>query len=529
MRNLIGYLKKTLLLFSTLFLLSFFPTKTFAQVDVETSAVFEHEIIGKEIRTRATISISSTTPKVVSYYTTAFPIKNLQVKCYNGRTQKVIECSTYQKTSSTEILFDLQNAVVKSDLPFILLVTYTTTTENNNSYQIPSYITDTETSKIIITYPIDKGVPLWSSDTIQNLKKIGNSKYQIEMVNPIYETASILFGENLLYKFDINRVFTNSLSDENQTFELIVPPDTYNQSIIWESFSPMPNSAIKDEDGNYIFKYVVPPNESINCSIKGYIYKNESVEDSEGISSLYTKKIGYWNITESAEYRRINSYISKNAFSIPNDFASVDILSESQKEVFVRYIYRYVIERLHFDKDIELGLGEEKRVGATSILDKPANATPVDYADFLITILRNYDIPARMVIGYVSNISGYTSDGFYHYWVEYYDSTNNKWEILDPFMEDYFEKSFFKSQFSDHLTILRRGKNPLSPNITFYQDNDFTVTATPDVDLKPEFKFTSELVFDKAVITNTYTKGYIYISNTGNIALSDYEILKSNI
>ncbi|MDD4382392.1 MAG: hypothetical protein PHE21_03580, partial [Candidatus Dojkabacteria bacterium] len=52
---------------------------------------------------------------------------------------------------------------------------------------------------------------------------------------------------------------------------------------------------------------------------------------------------------------------------------------------------------------------------------------------------------------------------------------------------------------------------------------------TPDVDLKPEFKFTSELVFDKAAITNTYTKGYIYISNTGNIALSDYEILKSNI
>jgi hypothetical protein len=529
MRNLIGYLKKTLLLFSTLFLFFLIPYKVSAQAGVDTSVNFEHEIVGSKIETRAIITISSSTPKVISYYSTTLPIKDLAITCYNARTKKRIECSTYHKTSSTEVLFDLQNSVIKKDLPYLLLLTYSTQTENLNSFQIPSYITDTKTTKVIVTYPINKGLPLWTSDSINKLKKIGNTKYQIEISNPIYNTVSILFGKNLLYSFEINRVFTNSLGDENQTFELIVPSDTDNQSIIWESFNPMPNNAIKDEDGNYVFKYVVTKDSTVDCKIKGYIYKNESqVEDAE-ISTLLTKRLGYWNITESSEFRRINSYIKKNGINIPDDFASVNILTESQKEVFIRYVYRYVIKRLHYDKDVQLGLGEEKRVGANAILDRVSDATPVDYADFLITILRSYDIPARMVIGYVSNISGYTADGFYHYWVEYYNKSTRKWITLDPFMEDYFKKSFFNSQFSDHLTILKRGNNPLSPNITFYQDNDFLVTAATGSNLKPNFAFTSEITFEKAVITNMYTKGYIYVSNTGNIAISNYKILKSSI
>lgn len=529
MRNLIGYLKKTLLLFSILFLFSLVPYKILAQTDVNTSVSFEHEIVGSKIETRAIVTISSPTPKVISYYSTTLPVKDLAIDCYNARTKKKIECSTYNKTSSTEILFDLQNSVIKKDLPYLLLLTYSTQTENLNSFQIPSSITDTKTAKVTITYPVNKGIPLWTSDTINKLRKIGNTKYQIEINNPIYDTVSVLFGKNLLYSFEINRVFTNSLGDENQTFELVVPSDTDNQSIIWESFDPMPNNAIKDEDGNYIFKYIVTKDNTVDCKIKGYIYKNESQLEDGAISTLLTKRLGYWNITESSEFRRINSYLKKNGINIPDDFASVDILTENQKEVFVRYIYRYVIERLHYDKDIELGLGEEKRVGANAILDRVSDATPVDYADFLITILRSYDIPAKMVIGYVSNISGYTSDGFYHYWVEYYNKSTRKWITLDPFMEDYFKKSFFNSQFSDHLSILKRGNNPLSPNITFYQDNDFLVTAATGSNLKPNFTFTSEITFEKAVITNMYTKGYIYVSNKGNIAISDYEILKSSI
>ena len=94
----------------------------------------------------------------------------IQKSDVSARTKKKIECSTYNKTSSTEILFDLQNSVIKKDLPYLLLLTYSTQTENLNSFQIPSSITDTKTAKVTITYPVNKGIPLWTSDTINKLR-----------------------------------------------------------------------------------------------------------------------------------------------------------------------------------------------------------------------------------------------------------------------------------------------------------------------------------------------------------------------
>ncbi len=528
MRNLNGYLKKIPWIFSLVLFSFLFPNNSYATDLFTTTSSFTHSLTQDSVNTKLVLDINSKEARVISYFTASIPIKNLTVKCYNNRTGKKIECTTYGRGSFTDILFNLNNAVIRPTLPLQVKITYSTPTSDKNSYQITSYVPDSKTTDVLVVYPKEKGKPIWSSDPITDIKSVG-SNYQIHINNPLYGTLSLLFGSNIIYQFEVHRVFTNSLTDQNQTFELILLPDTQNQSIIWEEIEPLPNTSQLDINGNYIFKYIVTPDSTINATIKGYVYKRETTESTSLPASFYTARIGYWNLTNSNEYKRINSFVTKKGLNLPEDVTSVSALQDSQKELLYKYLYQYTIQKLDYNKDLQLGITEQARVGVNALVDNPANSSPIDYADFLVGLYRGYDIPARMVVGYVSNISGFTSDGFFHYWVEYYDSVLKSWITLDPFLEDYSKKSLFQSNFADHLVIIRRGKSPLAPNLTFYEANDFLVTSVPDAQIAPLFKVDAGLTFDKNLITKFYTKGYISLSNTGNVAITSYEIKKSNI
>jgi hypothetical protein len=219
-----------------------------------------------------------------------------------------------------------------------------------------------------------------------------------------------------------------------------VPSDTPTQTIIWEDISPTPTSSLKDEDGNYIFKYIVKPGETADCKISGYILKTEDLEITEKTSSFLTQKTGYWSITNNTEFRRINSFLERKGLLIPPTFDDVEVLEDAQKELFYKYIYQYVIERLNYNEEIPLGIESSSRIGAQTLTEAPNNASNIDYSDFYIALLRNYNVPSRLVVGYISNITGYTSDGFYHHWVEYSDTNQNRWVTADPFLEEYFGK-----------------------------------------------------------------------------------------
>lgn len=528
MRNLNGYLKKILLISSLALFLFLFPLKSYAVDGFTTNTSFKHTLTQNTINTEAIIQISSKEARVISYFTATIPIKNLDIKCLNNKTGKKITCTTFDRGTSTDILFDLNNAVVKVGNPLEIKIVYNTPNSDQNSYQIISYIPDTKTTEVLVLYSKEKGKPVWSSDPITNIKSTG-SNYQIQVENPGYGTLSLLFGSNVIYKFEVKRTFTNSLTDQNQTFELILPSDTQTQSVIWEQIEPLPNTAQLDLDGNYVFKYIVTPDSTIDASIRGYIYKRDTLVSPDTPATFYIAKIGYWNLTNTGEYKRINAFLNKKGLTIPEDVISASTLNSSQKELLYKYLYQYTIQRLDYDRELELGITEQTRTGVNSLADNPSNSSTIDYADFLIAIYRAYDIPARMVVGYVSNISGFTSDGFFHYWVEYYDGISKSWITLDPFLEAYSKKSLYKSDFSDHITILKRGKSPLAPNLTFYQTNDFLVTSVPNVEIAPEFSVEASISFEKNLVTKLFTKGYISLSNTGNVAITDYDIRKSNI
>lgn len=526
MRGLIGYLKKILFLSSILALTLSLAQKTSAAEPFQIYTSFEHKIESKNISTEAILQIRSDSPRVISYYTASIPQKNLDILCYLVKTNKRINCTTFHRGSNTDVLLELNNAVVKKDAPLEVMLRYKVSNESSNAFNISSKILDTTTSSVLIQYPKTIGEPLWTSDPLSSIKAVKNS-FQILINKPIHPTISILFGEKVSYKFSISRNLQNT-TEENQTFELIVLPDTKDQTVIWTDISPLPNSAVLDENGNYVFKYIVPPSQSMECKIDGYVEKIISEEKEKGADHL-TKPTGYWNIVNSSEWIRVQTYMKRHNLNILKDFDDIESLKTEEKEIFYKALYKYVVEKLNFNKNLTLGIETTARLGANILTESALESAPIDYADFYIALLRHYKIPSRMVIGYVSEISGYTADGFYHYWVEYYDSTLSKWVTADPFLSDYLNKDLFKSDFFDHITVLKRGKSSVSPNITFYSENDFKVEFSPSEKEDISFLPTVELTFEKLKSTDQYLKGYLYILNSGNIAINSHFLEKSNI
>jgi hypothetical protein len=559
MKDLTGYLKKTLskyrnipslfavlkpsiksshllllipllsILFS--FLALIFIPKAFAQTTpsgFNINVDFEHTITQEAIDTQLVMEITSPSPRVISYYTAVVPIERLRVTCEKFKTGEELECTTFNRGSNTEVLINLNNGVVRPGSPLEILIKYTQEREEDTSFNISSTIFNTTTRSIVIKYPKDMGEPLWSSDPIQNIKAI-EDRYVVLIEQPQNPKLSIVFGEKLLYKFDINKVFSNSLKDDNQTFEIYVPSDTPTQTIIWEEISPTPTSSLKDEDGNYIFKYLLRPGETADCKISGYVLKTEDLETTEQTSSFLTQSAGYWSITNNTEFRRINSFLERKELVIPPTFDDVETLEEAQKELFYKYIYQYVIERLNYNEEIPLGIESSSRIGAQTLTEAPNNASNIDYSDFYIALLRNYNVPSRLVVGYISNITGYTSDGFYHHWVEYLDTNQNRWVTADPFLEEYFGKNLYGSPFLDHITIIRRGKSAVAPKISFFQDTDFIVKAETTKDILPRFSIDSLFTLENYNITKPYAKGLLKLKNDGNIALNNIIISNSNI
>lgn len=527
MKNLTGFLKKIPYLFSLLILLSFSKTVSAAE-NFQIYTTFEHTLTEQIINTEVVIQIRSETPRVLSYYTASIPVENIQTECINFKTNQKLDCTFYHRGSVTDVLLDLKNSVIRPDNPLEIKLKYSTTTVVGMAYTFSSKITDTTTNSIIIKYPKAMEEPLWTSDPIQNIKTSGEN-LEVTINKPTYSSISMLFGKSVTYRFEISKVFSNSSKDENQTFEVYVPSDTSNQIIIWDEISPLPNTTLQDGDGNYVFKYVVAPNETLDCKINGYIQKIDTETEEDVQQSFLTEKTGYWSITNNTEFKRVNSYLQKKGINIQDDFDNIDVLDSSQKELFYKYIYQYVIDRLNFESNITLGITNETRLGANSLTESSNNSSTSDYADFLIALLRAYNVPSRLIIGYISNVTGYTSDGFYHHWVEFFDSNTKRWVTVDPFLEEYFDKVLFGSTFHDHITILKRGMSAVAPKISFFNDNDFTIQSETEEEIEGLFDVSSQLSFENYKITDKFLKGYVYISNVGNTTINGYSITKSNI
>lgn len=527
MRSLIGYLKKILLLISLLssFLL-FSKTTAFAEENTfKVSSYFTHTIKESTIDTHVIIQLNTDITRVLSIYTATIQAKNITPKCYINGTEE-IECKRYNRLSVTDIQIDFQNRVISPDSTLELVVTYSTPYDNNISYNMPSKVLDAETKEITIKYPRNKGEFSWASESVTN-KNQNNKEYILTFKNPKESEISIFFTDNIQYKFTVNKVFTNP-NDQIQTFELVLPMDSENQVVIWEDITPLPTYSTIDDDGNFIFSYLVEPKQTIDCNIVGYIQKTNNVKTQKEVLSFLTKEGAYWEILDNSEIKRVVNFMKDKGFVINENTKDIKLFKDNQKSVFYKYLYQYVIYRLNYKEDIKLGDLQTSRAGASTIIKDANNANPIDFADFYIALLRHFSIPSRMVLGYISNISGFTTDGYYHYWVEYFDMTKNEWVAADPFLEKYYKKPFLGGDLVDHIAILKRGKSPLTPTLTFYTPTDFLLSVDDGEFKEKNLSINANLSTNSYDITRKHLKAYINLSNSGNIAISDISFKKSN-
>lgn len=529
MTNSIGYLKKILLTISLLSCFFLFSTKIISAQETlfDTTSAFTHKVTEQSINTELTITLTSEKTHVLSLYTTSIQAKDITAQCFhiNGAS---IKCKSYNRTSTTDVQLDLQNTIISAEKPLQIKILYSIPVENHIAYSLTSKVLDAKTTEVRVFYPKNKGAYSWVSENISS-KALKGDSYEVIFKTPTKDSISIFFDKNVKYSFTINRVFNNTTEDQDQTFELLVPLDDDSQLVLWENIDPLPNSAIQDDDGNYIFKYYVKPNETITVKIAGYILKESSSEKEVPQQDYLSNSTGMWKIEDSGEIKRVGNFIKEKGLNIDPLMKDINNLNNSEKELFYKYLYQYVLYRLDTPKDAPLGIDNSARQGINEILKNSAKSSSMDYADFYIALLRNYSIPSKMVLGYVANIANSTTDGFYHYWVEYFDQKKQKWVSADPFLDEYLGNNLYGAELNDHISILKRGKSPMAPTLTFYEKNDFILKLDNDTNVEKKFSISSSLDFDTYDITKKYAKAYITTSNSGNVVISQIALLQSNM
>jgi hypothetical protein len=230
------------------------------------------------------------------------------------------------------------------------------------------------------------------------------------------------------------------------------------------------------------------------------------------ITTNYNQRDLYWSLSNN-QIEDIEEYLIEQ-----------EVKEDTENSIKIKYIYKYIIETLDpVASDTTLSGGMRK--GAEEVLKSPSESTPEDYSDVLRAILSYYDIPAIYSIGYVSDISSYQEDGMFHYWIQAFDGKD--WMILDPYLEDFSNVSLFGREQLDHISILNRLNDSISPVLTYYSNNDIAFVYTPKEGITYAPDSNISISLEPYSILNKYLYGNITVENTGNTIFTDIKLTDS--
>jgi hypothetical protein len=508
----IGYLKKVVTIFSLLFLASLFsPSLLFAQETISTSSSFVHTI--KEngyIDTTATFRIVGAPRTVLTYYNLTIAQTDIKPEVYSLNKNKKLETTIYDRTDSTDILINMDNSVIPNEGYIEITISYTQQYDNEKVISLISKIVDSKTTAVTVDYPSKWGQSSWSSDQIDDIST-GDEENSITISEPEGDSIKLIFDENIVYTFEISKSLNNQ-SDLSNQYEIVLPHDTEFQKVVIDNISLIPSQAIIDENSNYILIYNLEPNSQVDIKISGYIIMQQHVYYSEDYLTDYNQSDLYWSI-EKRQLQNVESYLADNNIDYSSD-----------KSTISDYLYRYVVETLKPTVSATSLSGGARR-GALEVLKSPSESTPEDYADLFRTLLSIYEIPCIYTIGYVSDISSYQDNGMFHYWLQVYDG--QKWRVLDPYLEDYSKVSLINRPQLDHITILNRVNDSISPILPYYSDNDITFDYIKSSGIQYLPASNSSISLEPYSILNKYIYGKITVDNTGNTIFTDISFINS--
>ena len=481
MKNLIGYLLLTLLLFS------FFSTHSFASANVTSYANLRFTINQKDIDTvSSTIVISnkSNLPAVVNSYSIFLPfsnVTNLKVGTKNSNFQ----FSSYDKTSGKQLVINFNNKVIDAKGNYQFDISFNTTFDKDSNWgylKLPIKFGNLTSNQVIVSYPEEKPKPAYISEDKTAIKTSLGSNV-VTITNPQNSYLSILFGQTPTYSFELKKNYINyALTSE--IYDLILPSSFDKQTFVIENVSPSPEYIKSDNDSNIILGFKVEAEKQINIRILGFVVKDQSIKLKT--NKLVEDNIGYWTLSNQKEIARVKSYISANGYekNVPEGLT------------------RYIIDNFEIEKLNTTSLENVLRGGVNVAIERKANAIVEDYADCLIAYLRYYGYNARMLIGYIPNSSIYSQTGFFSSWVEYYDETKADWILLDPAIIDVNNMQSEVNQ-NDRIPIIIRETNPIIPKLQYFKSDEINITPISSI-ITPLFKY--------SLVSNN-------ITNTGNTIL----------
>ncbi len=521
----------------------------FANSHISSEAMIQYALIkGRhdlEVEIDYNFASSSNYPTVLNFLSLEVPFTNLYKVNIRDKNQEY-NYRLVEGNDITELIITLDEKILKQGTDFdfkvnFIIKDFLENNPGNTSFEIDLFATeytkkltfptklssDVKVRNIQIRYPSDYSTPLYSSARYTKFQKVGSYNY-LSFSGNSHDTGylSLILGDKIAYDFEINKSIDNSDASAALFYEISIPKEHHDQKVIFKDIQPYPEVVRLDDSNNLFFIYNIEASERIDINIKGQVLFNNS-ESKETLSldqkKVLTDNMEYWELQDDTEFARFELFAKKNGFNVKQN--------QLHTEDFYKIVYDYVIDRLSIEDLESRDLNKENfsmrktRVGAEKALERKDENIPEDYTDFMIALLRHYDIPSRMSIGYVM-LNDYDSKGFFHQWVEVWDSERG-WIELDPALDDLLKnKNLYNTGFLDHVTILVREKDSNYPKLGVWDQSNYNFDlASVNSDVNQNFK--SSISTENSTLFHRNINGTLKVENTGNISLHRFTIKKN--
>lgn len=363
--------------------------------------------------------------------------------------------------------------------------------------------------KIRVIFPEEWGNP--SIIKPSTFTKIDNSSYEFLDEHTLLSGILIIFGSAQYYSVDL----TYNLKNPNifpAEREIALPPTTGYQDTIIQKIDPEPNNVYIDRDGNWLAKFMIPPNETIKIQARVYVKthggKREKLTESQ--RKKYIKQDEFWE-TNNRKLQKIAKTLNGPA-----------------------EILNFVVDTLIYD--YKKSGDDAKRYGAVGALLSPTKAVCLEFSDLFITLARIKGIPSRSVEGYAYSSESTARPAslvkdILHAWPEYYDDASSKWIMIDPTWADTTRGlDYFSSLDFDHIAFVIKGESSRYPiPAGAYKTDPKSRDVSVNFITQEEFNEKNTLVITPRVspyiISFIPSNLDIHVKNSGNTLFEGGEIV----
>jgi len=510
MKNLTGYLKLILLILYSSTFLCFSLSNIYAQEElVKTTGELNYSINNADLNCsyKITLASDSNYPTYIHYFTVNIPftsIENVDVEYENQSIRNTV----YSNEKNTQVIPDFSGIIVKAGVNQTFTINFTLK-------NFPG-LNDPKIKRVVLPVNFANDLSIRTM-TLSYSQNIGDLNYisvpyddtrtngiisEIIFNNPTEKTITALIGNDVVYNFNINEIYDNSGSENERVVEINIPKTNYNQIVIIKNISPQPEYSKIDDNKNIIAYYRISPNESLNVQINAQIIMGRNSAEqylSDDEKAVLYSHNDYWSLPDSDLLNEYELYKSSNNYDSD-----------------IEAIYSFVLSIFSNEFSIE-----RARMGSLYNFGNRAGLSDEDYVDSTIAILRSYHIPSRMVEGFIYNNQKDESI-FLHSWVEYWDD-NTGWTMLDPALDEITSTEDYGVDYYDHIAIISRENNPITPNILYSGTSTVNVTMVSTHD-DPIANLSVDI--DSDVTTNIEGSSIldITVTNSGNIPLMNVNL-----